>query len=324
MLSLPERTPFGAAVLAGLDALPATGPDDEWLWLLHDDSRPAPDALEQLLAAAAANPSADVLGPKLREWPSLRRLLEVGITMSGTGRRETGLERGEYDQGQHDRIRDVLAVNTAGMLVRRSVFMALGGFDKRLPMFGNDLDFGWRAARAGHRTLVVPEAVLFHVEAAHRGVRRTRAHHRHPSRRAPPRCHAAGQLPARRAAVPAGPALPRQPAARARSAPGPRPARRRRAARRLGTYARPRIVAGPPRAPGPATVRPATCGTCSHRPGCPTGTGSTSSPTWRWPSPPRRATTSARRAARTEAVEAGPRRRRGQNLPEDTGLWRGC
>ncbi|MGN6577293.1 MAG: glycosyltransferase, partial [Nocardioides sp.] len=138
----------------------------------------APDALERLLEAAADDPRADVLGPKLREWPSLKRLLEVGVTLTGTGRRETGLERGEYDQGQHDQAREVLAVNTAGMLVRRSVLASLG-FDRRLPLFGNDLDFGWRAARAGHRTLVVPDAVLFHVEAAHRGVRKAPLTGRH-------------------------------------------------------------------------------------------------------------------------------------------------
>jgi GT2 family glycosyltransferase len=157
LTTAPAHTSFGAAVARGLAALPppAAG-EDAWIWLLHDDSAPAPDALEHLLAAAAGQSSVDVLGPKLREWPSLRRLLEVGVTISGTGRRETGLERGEYDQGQHDRQRDVLAVNTAGMLVRRTVLEKLG-FDERLPIFGNDLDFGWRAARAGHRTLVVPD-----------------------------------------------------------------------------------------------------------------------------------------------------------------------
>ncbi len=169
--SVPARTAYGAAVAAGLQAAQVAAAD-EWVWLLHDDAAPAPDALDRLLAAAEANPSAQILGPKLREWPSLRRLLEVGVTISGTGRRETGLERGEYDQGQHDRVRDVLAVNTAGMLVRRQVLEELG-FDPRLPMFGNDIDFGWRAARTGRRTIVVPDAVLFHVEAAHRGVRRT-------------------------------------------------------------------------------------------------------------------------------------------------------
>jgi GT2 family glycosyltransferase len=180
VVGAPARTSYPDAVARGLDHLPPFGAggdtsrgSDEWVWLLHDDSRPAPDALERLVEVAADNPSVSVLGPKLREWPSLRRLLEVGVTMSGTGRRETGLERGEYDQGQHDRLREVLAVSSAGMLIRRDVLDELGGFDRRLPMFGNDVDLGWRAARAGHRTMVVPDAVLFHVEAAHRGVRRT-------------------------------------------------------------------------------------------------------------------------------------------------------
>lgn len=172
-------TGYPDAVERGLAALGPAGTssdragDEEWVWLLHDDASPAPDALEQLVAAARAHPDADALGPKLREWPSLRRLLELGLTITGTGHRETWLERGEYDQGQHDDVRRVLAVNTAGMLVRRSVLEGLGGLDRDLPIFGNDIDFGWRAAEAGHTTLVVPQAVVFHAEAAHRGVRRT-------------------------------------------------------------------------------------------------------------------------------------------------------
>ncbi|WP_090850577.1 glycosyltransferase family 2 protein [Nocardioides lianchengensis] len=170
-------TSYPEAVRLGLDALGPDGP--EWVWLLHDDSNPDPTCLEALLAAADEDPGADLLGPKLREWPSLRRLLELGVTISATGRRETGLERGEYDQGQHDEVRTVLAVNTAGLLVRRSVLEGLGGLDPQLPMFGNDLDLGWRAAQAGHRTLIVPQAVVFHAEAAHRGVRRTPLTGRH-------------------------------------------------------------------------------------------------------------------------------------------------
>jgi GT2 family glycosyltransferase len=175
VLRLPGSTSFPAAVAAGLEHVG----DAEWIWILHDDANPEPGALEALLTAAAEDPRADILGPKLREWPSLRRLLELGVTISGTGRRETGLERGEYDQGQHDEVRQVLAVNTAGMLVRRTVLTELGGFDRQLPIFGNDIDFGWRAAAAGHRTLIVPQAVVFHAEAAHRGVRRTPITGRH-------------------------------------------------------------------------------------------------------------------------------------------------
>ena len=180
VVTLTGRAAYPEAVRTGLEQIPdeaSGGP--EWIWLLHDDSNPAPDALARLLAAAADDPRADILGPKLREWPSLKRLLEVGVTVSSTGRRETGLEPGEYDQGQHDEVHEVLAVNTAGMLVRRRVLDELGGFDDNLPIFGNDLDFGWRAAARGHRTVAVPQAIVFHAEAAHRGTRRTPLTGRH-------------------------------------------------------------------------------------------------------------------------------------------------
>lgn len=170
VVQVDAATGYPAAVRAGLATCAAAQPD-EWVWLLHDDAAPAADCLAVLVAAAeAADEDVAAVGPKLREWPSLRRLLEVGVTISPTGRRVTGLEPGEYDQGQHDEVAEVLAVNTAGMLVRRTVLERLR-LDDRLPVFGNDLDFGWRAARAGHRILVVPDAVMFHVEAAHRGRR---------------------------------------------------------------------------------------------------------------------------------------------------------
>jgi GT2 family glycosyltransferase len=179
VVALTASTSFPAALRAGLAHLDQLGADTEWIWVLHDDASPHPEALLALLAGAADDPGVDVLGPMLREWPSLKRLLEFGVTISATGRRETGLEGGEYDQGQYSEPRTVLAVNTAGMLVRRRVLEELGGLDDELPIFGNDLDFGWRAASAGHRTVVVPQAVVFHAEAAHRGLRRTALTGRH-------------------------------------------------------------------------------------------------------------------------------------------------
>ena len=69
---------------------------------------------------------------KVRGWRDERRLLEVGISMTGGGRRHTGLEKLEYDQGQHDATRDVLAVGSAGMLVRRDVWEDLKLILRRL------------------------------------------------------------------------------------------------------------------------------------------------------------------------------------------------
>lgn len=160
---------FGDHVRFGLQNLPRT----DWIWLLHDDAIVDPSALSGLLDVATTADDIAVVGPKVREWPSLRRLLEVGVTVTGTGARETGLESGEPDAGQFDRPRDVLAVGTAGMLVRRTVWDDLGGLDPALPLFFDDIDFGWRVARAGWRVRTAPGAVIFHAEAS-RGGRRDR------------------------------------------------------------------------------------------------------------------------------------------------------
>ncbi|MFI6150866.1 glycosyltransferase family 2 protein [Streptomyces sp. NPDC051109] len=201
VLHLARRTGFGAAVdeatrsagtltaedlpylkrPSGWDPVSRTWRDDaydlpelphgepvQWLWLLHDDSAPEPDALTELLRVADENPDAAVIGPKLRGWYDKKQLLEAGVTIARSGRRWTGLDRREQDQGQHDQVRPVLSVSTAGMLVRRDVYEALGGFDRRLPLMRDDVDLCWRAQSAGHTVLVAPDAVLRHAEAAAR------------------------------------------------------------------------------------------------------------------------------------------------------------
>ena len=156
------------------EVLPEPTAGADWLWLLHDDAAPEPDALLRLLELAETTPSVAVLGPKVRDWEDPRLLLEVGLTIDYAGRVETGLERREFDQGQHDAVRDVLAVGSAGMLIRRDVWDELGGFDARLPIFRDDIDFGWRANAAGYRVVVAPASRLRHVRASAAGRRRIR------------------------------------------------------------------------------------------------------------------------------------------------------
>ncbi|GHB27134.1 glycosyltransferase family 2 protein [Streptomyces chryseus] len=140
----------------------------QWLWLLHDDCAPEPDALAELLRVADSDEHAAIVGPKLRGWYDRKQLLEVGVSIANSGRRWTGLDRREQDQGQHDQVRSVLSVSTAGMLIRRDVWEELGGFDRRLPLMRDDVDLCWRAHAAGHRVLVAPDAVLRHAEASAR------------------------------------------------------------------------------------------------------------------------------------------------------------
>ena len=167
VVDLDRDTGFGDAVRAALAAVPplSAEADAGWVWLLHDDCAPAPAALAHLLAEVTRDPRTAVAGPKVRAWGDRRLMVEVGITITRSGRRETMLDRREQDQGQHDGTRAVLAVGTAGMLVRRDVWDELGGLDPALPLLRDDVDLGWRATLAGHRVAVVTDAVVHHAEA---------------------------------------------------------------------------------------------------------------------------------------------------------------
>src|SRR5438270_12701684 len=72
VLTRPRTTALGEAIQAGLDAFAgAPAPPGvaagatEWIWVLHDDCAPQPDALCALLERADASPSAAVVGPKV-------------------------------------------------------------------------------------------------------------------------------------------------------------------------------------------------------------------------------------------------------------------
>ena len=145
----------------------------EWVWLLHDDCEPAPETLERLLRAASRDRSVVALGPKVLDGQDRRVLREVGVSIDRAGRRVTGIEPGEIDQGQHDHNRAVLAVGSAGMLVRRDAWDRVGGFDTALKLFRDDVDFCWRAQGAGYRVQVVTDAVLYHRELSARRRRDT-------------------------------------------------------------------------------------------------------------------------------------------------------
>lgn len=159
LLRLPAGRPFGEAVARGEREAPRAGdePVDEWLWLLGHDNAPSPTALADLLSAVEIAPSVVVAGPKLVsvDDPSVIRAFGESMTRFG---RSIVLVQDELDQGQHDRHTDVLAVAAGGMLVRRSVWNELGGFDPALPNVDAALDFCVRVRLAGHRVAVVPEA----------------------------------------------------------------------------------------------------------------------------------------------------------------------
>jgi GT2 family glycosyltransferase len=172
VVAMPRNTAFGDAVAACLEAFAGTPlpvrhegePVTEWIWLLHDDCAPEPQALDELLSRVVNAPSVWMVGPKVRAWDGVR-LLEAGLTIDATGNIDTGIDGVELDQGQRDDIDEVLAVGTAGALIRRDAWERLGGLDPAWSTYADDVDLGWRINAAGGRVIVASRAVVRHVRA---------------------------------------------------------------------------------------------------------------------------------------------------------------
>jgi GT2 family glycosyltransferase len=167
VLPMDRETGFGEAISHAVSTLPAiTDPEQEWLWIIHDDLSVHRKALANLISEVKTRPNVVMAGPKLLGWHDRTHLLEIGISIAANGNRWTGLEPAEYDQGQRDGVHEVLAVSTAGALIRRDIFEQLGGFDPNLDLFRDDVDFGWRVHSAGYSAIAVSSAVAFHAEAS--------------------------------------------------------------------------------------------------------------------------------------------------------------
>jgi GT2 family glycosyltransferase len=155
-----DRLAFGAALAEGIRVIPESGGPDEFLWLLAQDSAPAPDALERLVGALEVAPSVAAAGPKVMDARDGVTIVSLGQTLTPLGA-SVELVGEELDQGQHDAESDVLGVAPAGMLVRHAVWEQVGGFDTAFGSTDDSLDFSVRVRLAGHRVVVVPPALVF-------------------------------------------------------------------------------------------------------------------------------------------------------------------
>ncbi|MGZ4149863.1 MAG: glycosyltransferase family 2 protein [Actinomycetota bacterium] len=154
----------------------------DFLLLLHDDVALDPEAVAGLVDATTL-PGVEgvgIVGAKIVDWDEQRRLRDVGRSADRFGHPYTPLQAGEIDQGQFDRVLDVLSVDSCAMLVARDVWQRVGLFDERLGDDDGDLDLCWRARLAGFRVLMTPRARVRHRAAGERddrpGVERSRRH----------------------------------------------------------------------------------------------------------------------------------------------------
>ncbi len=108
-----------------------------YLLVLNQDCIVEPDVVQPLLAIAEAD-RADVAAWELRQIPYEHPKAYDPVTL------------------------DMPWVSGAAVLFRRSAFEAVGGFEPRIFMYGEDVDLSWRLRAAGRRLRYVPRLAVVH------------------------------------------------------------------------------------------------------------------------------------------------------------------
>jgi GT2 family glycosyltransferase len=118
------------------------------------------DAAGRFVEAAVGIGVEDVgiVGGKIVDRDHPRSLRDIGRSSDRFGHPSSPLQPGEIDQGQFDRVLEVLCVSSAAMLISRDVCERTDLFDERLDGAHADLDLCWRTRVAGYRILMTPLA----------------------------------------------------------------------------------------------------------------------------------------------------------------------
>lgn len=149
---------FGTACNSGADM--ARG---EYVCFLNNDTTVSPGWLEALHSVLAADRRIGAVGAKLITPDG--RLQEAGSILWRDGSAH-GYGRGADPlRAEYNYARDVDFCSAACLLVRRTLFAALGGFDERYaPAYYEDADLCLAIWQAGFRVAYQPLAVISHYE----------------------------------------------------------------------------------------------------------------------------------------------------------------
>jgi N-acetylglucosaminyl-diphospho-decaprenol L-rhamnosyltransferase len=136
-------------------AATATG---EYLLFLNADARADPDCVAELVSALARCPDAAIAGAQVL-LPERQKVNAGDNVLHLSGLSWAGRYGLPPEEGPP---RAAAVVSGAALLVRRSLFEALGGYTEGFFMYYDDVDLAWRARLAGWEVLFCPRANVVH------------------------------------------------------------------------------------------------------------------------------------------------------------------
>jgi len=145
----------------------AEGASTEFLVFLNNDTHPHAGWQEEMRRCVVEDPSVGIVGCRLLY--SDKTVQHAGIGFSQADGEPRHIYRGF--PGDHPAVmqtRQLQAVTGACLLIRRTVFEALGGFDTTYENGFEDVDLCLRTKQAGHAVIYCGTAVVSHLEAVSR------------------------------------------------------------------------------------------------------------------------------------------------------------
>ena len=180
---------YGSAVNRAVDEYLSESDYSDFFVVANPDVQWGPGSIDILLEAAARWPRAGSLGPLIRDpdgavYPSARHqpsLIRGGMHAVVGPFWKSNPWTAEYRQErQEPSERPVGWLSGSCLLLRRSAFDEIKGFDERYFMYMEDVDLGDRLSRAGWQNIYVPAAEILHDKGHATGrdpARNLAAHH---------------------------------------------------------------------------------------------------------------------------------------------------
>jgi GT2 family glycosyltransferase len=147
--------------------------DSEFVALLNNDAEAEPGWLQALASAFEGRADVGMAASKILVHEDPRRIDKVGHLIYPDGQNR-GRGTGELDQGQYDRVEEVLWPDGCAAMYRRSMLESISGFDEDFFAYADDAELGLRARIAGWKCLYMPRAVVRHHRGATLGLRSSR------------------------------------------------------------------------------------------------------------------------------------------------------
>ena len=154
-----ENLGFAAGNNVGLKYAAEHGAD--YMMLLNNDIKVAPDSLGRLIDVAESDPRIGMVGPVVYDFEA--RPNTGGWRFNRWWGYSVRLRFNEADG------RDVLDVHTisgCAVMVRRDVYEETGGLDERFFFLFEDVEWGLRCTKTGRRVVTALRAKLWHLNCA--------------------------------------------------------------------------------------------------------------------------------------------------------------